>query len=133
MTGILLAMTWCLNVDGVPVEPITLTDPLTVSADAAGQTVRPSRWDSRTVAMVLRSRGFSERQIRAALRDLRLVEPTTEALRCGECTTGGFDPRSYTCIAGLKRSPCTACTICSDPLPEPIAYGAPPAGVRIVR
>jgi len=125
----LAALAMCLQIDGIDLPPLTLTEPPVVEIRARETRISLGAWDRRALARELREKGFDARQIAAALAPMRLVESTTEALRCGECTTGGYDSRTQTCIAGLKRSPCTACKICSDPAPEPIA-SAPPSGGR---
>jgi hypothetical protein len=122
---VLAALALCLQIDGVDLPPIELTEPPVIEIRAAETRLSLGAWDRRALARELRGRGFTAAQVAAALAPFRLVDPTTEALRCGECTTGGFDLRSQTCIAGLKRSPCTACKICSDPAPEPIAEVRP--------
>ncbi len=118
--NILLATVLCLSVDNVQLDPITLTDPPIVSIDARGSTIRLSRWDAEAVASKLRERGFSVEQIAAAVRMLRLVA-RTEDMKCGTCITGGYDAKAKECVEGLRRSPCSKCRICADPLPEPIA------------
>lgn len=132
MIHLALALVICLELDGVAVEPIELTGPMVVERNGYGQKVtRLNGWDARRVEHQLRGRGFTREQAAAALRTFLLVEPTTEALRCGECITGGLRKAmdgSLTCVPGLRRSPCTSCTICGEPSPEPIACMAPPAG-----